>query len=407
MMRTLATLVAIFAVGCGGKSGTHEQPDASSDSSTSVGDGLSQCTGNAPPRAMLVAISASDVVQLFAVGAGTLTDTGVAITGIDKPAQIVMRDDGGEALAIYGGWGTPFGVVAITVAPDASAAQLEQKLQIGTDSTPISITYVDRDHAVVALAAAQDEVVGLTRQASGWVAGPRVPAPAQFPLAVRVRPGTNEVLFARSEVGVDPTLDIYRLHETPTATWQSAGTHASVGPTPIEMALHANGHALYVPTSDAANPPSAQNLDAPGQLHAVQIADQSFTDGGVAELARVASLIAADPFGRFAVTEGNVYVLDDRGNPNVVAYTWQTVRLHDDGTLGDVAPETQPAPGLLFDDLAIAPSGHLVAAREMYEGSVPASQQYPLELWAQPAWGGWQLCATAYLTGGAHVALAP
>jgi len=61
----------------------------------------------------------------------------------------------------------------------------------------------------------------------------------------------------------------------------------------------------------------------------------------------------------------------------------------------------------LFDDLAVAPSGHLVAAREMYEGSVPVSQQYPLELWAQPSSGGWQVCATADLTGGAHVAIAP
>jgi hypothetical protein len=234
-----------------------------------------------------------------------------------------------------------------------------------------------------------------------------VATPADFPLAVRARPGTNEVLLSRSQVGVDASLDIYRLHEMPNSTWQSAGAHASVTPTPIAMALHASGNALYVPTSDPMNPPSASHLDAPGQLHAVAIAADAFSDGGVVELPRIASLIAADPYGRFAVSEGNVYERDLNGNPNVIAYTWQTVRLNSDGSFGDVAPQTQPAAGLLFDDLAIAASGHLVAAREMYEGSVPPAQQYPLELWAQPAWGAWQLCDTAYVTGGAHVAIAP
>ncbi|HTR54802.1 MAG TPA: hypothetical protein VMJ10_29135 [Kofleriaceae bacterium] len=405
------TLVAILAIGCAGKHGAHDQPDASSDASSdgsaAVGDGLSRCDTSTAPRALLVAISAVDTVQLFSLGAGMLTDTGVKITGIDKPAQIVMRDDGAEALVIYGGWGTPFGVAAIALALDGSSAQLEQTLLIGTDSTPISITYVDRDHAVIALTAANDEVVGITRGSSGWVAGPRVPAPAEYPLAVRARPGTSDVLFSRSEVGVDPTLDIYRLRETPSATWQSAGSHASVGPTPIAMALHASGRALYVPTSDPTNQPSPANLDAPGQLHAVQISDDGFALAGVVELPRIASLIAADPQGRFTVSEGNVYTLDDHGDPDVVAYTWQTVRTNADGSLGDAAPESQPAAGLLFDDLAIDATGHLVAAREMEEGTVPASQQYPLELWAQPVWGGWQLCATAYLAGGAHVAIAP
>ena len=402
-------LVALFAIGCASHGAVHDQPDAStsSDGTTTASDGLSRCDGGGAARAMLVAISADNAVELFALGAGALTDTGVKITGIALPAQIVMRDDGAEALVIYGGWGQPFGVAAIAVAPDGSSAQLAQTLQIGTDSTPISIAYVDHDHAVVALTAAEDEVVGLSRQASGWVAGARVAAPAQYPLAVKTRPGTNDVLFARSEVGVDTTLDIYRLREMPNATWQSTGTHAAVAPTPIAMAVHASGRALYVPTSDAAHQPSAAHLDAPGQLHAVQIADDGFADGGAVELPRVASLIAADPAGRFAVSEGNVYVLDDMGNPEVTQFTWQTVRLNGDGTLGDVAPESQPAAGLLFDDLAVAPTGELVAAREMFEGSVPASQQYPLELWAQPAWGAWQLCATTYLDGGAHVAIAP
>src|SRR5439155_21775354 len=99
-----------------------------------------------------------------------------------------------------------------------------------------------------------------------------------------------------------------------------------------------------------------------------------------------------DPGGHFVVSEGNVYMLDRNNNPNVYAYTWQTVRVADDGSLGDAFDTGTPTPGLLFDDLEIAPTGHLVAAREMYEGSVPVAQQYPVELWAQPSWGAWQLC---------------
>jgi hypothetical protein len=118
-------------------------------------------------------------------------------------------------------------------------------------------------------------------------------------------------------------------------------------------------------------------------------------------------MIAADPGGRFVVTEGNVYVLDGNSNPNVVAYTWQTVRVGSDGALGAAFGTTPPADGLLFDDFAIAPTGHLVATRELYLGSVPPAQQYPLELWAQPAWGSWQLCDTAYLSNGAQVAISP
>src|SRR5439155_20326986 len=106
-------------------------------------DGLSRCDGDAPVRAVLVAISADDVVELYALHAGKLVATGVRLTGIDKPSQIVMRDDGAEALVVYGGWGTPFGVAAISVAPDASTAQVEQMLQIGTDSTAISVAYAD------------------------------------------------------------------------------------------------------------------------------------------------------------------------------------------------------------------------------------------------------------------------
>src|SRR5512142_2186321 len=109
-MTKLATLVATFTIGCGGGNGTNAPDangsDAAPDGSIAIGDGLSQCDATAAPRAMLVAISADDKVQLFALAPGKLTDTGIAITGIDKPAQIVMRDDGREALVIWGGWGT-------------------------------------------------------------------------------------------------------------------------------------------------------------------------------------------------------------------------------------------------------------------------------------------------------------
>jgi hypothetical protein len=380
--------------------------DAPGDAAAAY-DGLSRCDVDAAPRAMLVAVSADDRVDLYTLRPGHLTDTGVHLTGMTIPGQIVMRDDGMEALVVYGGYGQPFGVGAITVMPDGSTASVEKVVQIGTDSTPMSVTYVDHDHAVVALAGATDQVVGLTRGSSGWVAGTRVATPAEYPLGVRARPGTQDVLLSRSQVGVDTNLDVYRLQAMANGTWHSAGAHASVGPYPIAFAVHPTGNAFYVPTADPASQPSSTNLDAPGQMHAVTIGATTFSDGGTVATPRIGSLIAADPGGHFVVTEGNVYILDAQNNPEVTQYTFQTVRVGPDGALGEAFGTTPPTDGLLFDDLEVAPSGHLVAAREMYMGSVPAAQQYPLELWAQPSWGAWQLCDTAYLSNGAHVAIGP
>jgi hypothetical protein len=98
---------------------------------------------------------------------------------------------------------------------------------------------------------------------------------------------------------------------------------------------------------------------------------------------------------------------DGSGNPNVSQYVWQTVRTDATGRLGEVLPATAPKDGLLFDDLEVAPTGQLVAARELYPQLAPPGQEYPLELWAQPTWGAWELCDTSYLTNGAHVAIRP
>ena len=404
----LATVLATCAA-CSGGAGAAQAPDAavadSSPDAAAVGDGRTTCDASGAARAVLVAISANDEIDLYTLQAGKLVATGSKVTGVDKPGQIVMRDDGAEALAVYGGYGSPFGVAVFTVS--GTTVKLAQQLQIGTDSTAISVAYSDHDHAVVALTAMNDEVVGIARGASGFTAGARVPAPADYPLAVRARPGSSDVLYTRSQVGVDPTLDIYRLDATSTGTWKSSGAHSSVGPNPISMVVNPNGKMMYVPTGDPAMPVSSANLEAPGIMHAVAIGDTSFTTAGTVELPRLAALVAGDPLGRFLVTDANQYVLDDHGNPNVVGYAFQSVQLAADGTLGAAAMNMQPTPGLLLDDLEVAASGHLIAAREMYEGSVPAAMQYPLELWAQPDWGMWTLCDTAYISGGAHVAIAP
>jgi hypothetical protein len=142
-------------------------------------------------------------------------------------------------------------------------------------------------------------------------------------------------------------------------------------------------------------------------MHEVKIGASTFTDGGMVATPRLGSLIAMDPGGHFVLSEGNVYMLDGNGNPNVYAYTFQTVQLNADGSLGQSYQSDPPKDALLFDDLEIASTGHLVAARELYLGSVPPDQQYPLELWAQPTWGNWQLCDTALISGSAHVAIAP
>jgi len=404
----LATVLATCAA-CSGSGSSAQAPDsATADSApdaAAVGDGRSTCDASGAAKAVLVSISANDEIDLFALQGGKLVATGSKVTGIDKPGQIVMRDDGAEAIAVYGGYGSPFGVAIVTIS--GTTVKLEQKLQIGTDSTAISVAYSDHDHAVVALTALNDEVVGIARGTSGFTAGARVPAPADYPLAVRARPGSSDVLLTRSQVGVDPTLDIYRLDATSTGTWKSSGAHASVGPNPIAMVVHPSGKMMYVPTGDPDKPVTSANLDAPGIMHAVAIGDSAFTVAGTVALPRLAALVAGDPLGRFLVSEANQYVLDDHGNPNVVGYAFQTVQLAADGTFGAAAMNTDPTPGLLFEDLEVAPSGHLIAARVMYEGSVPAAMEYPLELWAQPDWGKWTLCDTAYISGSARVAIAP
>jgi hypothetical protein len=354
---------------------------------------------------VLVALTADDAVDLYTFTPGSLKPSGVHLTGITRPGPIVMRDDGMEALAVYGGLGAPFGVAAITVSPDGSSAQVEQVLQIGTDTTAVSVAYSDHDHAIAALQSDKFEVVGLTRQGSHWVAGTRVPAPATYPLQVKSLPNSTDVLLSRSQVGVDATLDIYRMRAS-SGTWSAVGAPVSVTDGPFAMALNANGAAFYVPSDDSSNPITPQNLTAGGKLHAVTIGTNAFSDAGTIALSHVGYLIAADPRGRFVVVDGDVFMLDGNGQPNVSQYVWQTVKLDSNGALKMAYATTMPHDGLLFEDLQITSTGHLLATRVMYPNAVPPAMQNPLEVWAQPAWGEWQLCDTVYLDNGAHLAIA-
>jgi hypothetical protein len=396
-------MIVLFLAACGGSSSTSD--GATGDAAKS--DGLSRCTDTGGSRALLVAITASDVVELYKLTPGKIMATGVRLTGISKPERIVMRDDGAEALVAWGGFGSPFGVSVISVTPDGSAASVKQTLPLGTDSTPVAIAYGDHDHAIIALAAMNDEVLGLTRMASGFVAGTRVAPPADYPLDLRTRPGSSDVLLSRAQVGADMTLDIYRMRAQADGTWKSTGAHASVPDYPIAMALHPSGNVLYVPSGDPQNPVTPSNLDGGGLLHAVTIGADAFNDAASKPLTRVGSLLAVDPGGHFVVTDGNIYMHDNNGNPNVYAYVWQTIRLDAGGLPTEVPAPSMQKDGLLFDDLEVSATGSLVAARELYPGAQPEAQTYPLELWAQPSWGAWELCDTALLSGGAHVAIAP
>jgi hypothetical protein len=405
-----AAIVVAAAAACGGSS-SHSNPDGPSTDAppgdATVSDGLSRCDASAAPHAMLVAISADDAVDLYQL-TNKFTSTGIRLKGgFTTPSHIVMRDDGVEALAVYGGFGMPTGVLVISVAPDGSNAQLAQVIQISTTYTGISVDYADHDHAVLALeGTSTDQVVGLTRQTNGFVAGPMVAAPADYPLQVAAHPGRQDVLYSRSQVGVDLTLDIYTLQESGNS-WHAVGSHASVADQGISIGVHPTGNALYVPTGDPKNPVSSANLNAPGLLHTVQIGTGTFTEVPTIATPRVGALIAVDPGAHFVVVEGTIYMLDAQNNPNAYAYDWQTIRIGTDYLPTMAYESTPPVDGLLFDDIKVAPSGHLVAARELYPNLAPPGQQYPLELWAQPSWGAWQLCDTAYLTNGAHVAISP
>jgi hypothetical protein len=125
------------------------------------------------------------------------------------------------------------------------------------------------------------------------------------------------------------------------------------------------------------------------------------------QIPRLATKMTIDPRGRFLVFTGNDYSLDSHGQPNVYDYALVTVPLDAKGGLGQAWPESQKIAGLLFDDLAVSPSGHLVTARTLYTGTVDAGDENPLEVYAQPAPGQWKVCQALRLAGSGHVAIAP
>jgi hypothetical protein len=135
--------------------------------------------------------------------------------------------------------------------------------------------------------------------------------------------------------------------------------------------------------------------------------------GGVTTMAmpgipRNSTSIALDPSARFLVSDGPVYELDPIShNPTVHNYTLVTTPLDGAGMPQTSLPESPMFEALLFNDLAVSPSGHLVLGLELYPDSVPDAQAHPLELRAQTSAGQWDVCQTLLVPGAQLVAITP
>jgi hypothetical protein len=188
----------------------------------------------------------------------------------------------------------------------------------------------------------------------------------------------------------------------------SAGTPGVVDPASILMAVHPSGQLVLSPTSNPSDPITASDLKTSGQLRSFSIGDSGLTSQPDFLLPRFGSTLTLDPAGHFLVVPGNDYEWDPNTNTPVVRnYALVTIPLDSSGVPQPALPESPTFPALLFWDLAVTTSGHLLLSINKYQGSVPPDQETPLELRAQTAPGQWSVCQTIYLPGGASIAVAP
>ena len=409
--------LADSAVDAGGDDGSRESGPIGPTDAGDAGDtggregGLTTCAPGGPDRAVVIAVMGqSPEVLVLTQRGGTLVDRGLTFPLAAVPQYLAMRPDGQEALIAFGGYGSPFGVVTVTFAHDGSTAALGTPVTLNGDYNPWGMDYISNDRALLAIAGPTDsQIVTLDRSGAGFTETTRVLAPGAFPLKVLRRPGTDEAVMARCDFSTETATTFYVLGPADGGAYVNQGTTAQAAPSSIDFAVWPGGNLAYSPTSDPNNPITSSNLDAGGVLYVFGIGDGGVEAGSVPALPRVVSQVARDPLGQFLVMPGDVFMIDPQsGNPNVSTYVLLTVPLDANGQPMATLPETAQFPGLLFDDLQVSPTGHLVDALAYYDdGTRPQDMLNALEIRAQPAPGQWQVCQTLYETSASHIAIAP
>jgi hypothetical protein len=417
----LCALLASPAAGCGdssfgggGASGAGSGGGGSGGSTPDAGpDGMvnpASCSAGGASHAVVIAISGdAPEVRVLGQNGGTLHDGNLHLTVTDIPNAIAMRGDGGEAVVAWGGFGRPYGVPAVEVAPDGSSATLGERVQLGTDLTPSSVTYVSQNRILVTASGSSSyTVITLDRKGTSFAETTRVAAPGAFPLQVIRRPGTDEALLTRWDSLSEDHSTVYLLAPMSSGAYTKQGTAVTVNPPALYIATSPSGNVVYTPTGNPSDPVTPTHLDGTGMLFVLGVSEGGISSLKPLTLPRVSDFVTRDPAGQFLVLSGANYELDPAtGTPIVRTYTLLTSPLAADGSPQATLPESPLFQALMPDDLAVSTTGHLIMAYEMYPNEVPPAMEYPLEIRAQTSPGQWQVCQTLYMPGQSHLVIAP
>ncbi|HVY49404.1 MAG TPA: hypothetical protein VHB21_26110 [Minicystis sp.] len=399
----LGGLAASLSLGCGGS-------DTQGQGGGGGGLAPATCTSSGPPRAAVFAIQGSaPEVRVLSLRDAKLVDHGLDFMLDAVPQSIAMRGDGAEAVIAYGGFGAPYGVVAVTLSPDGTSASRGKPVDLGSDLTPEGVAYVSTDRVLLTASGAKtDAVITLDRKGDAFAETTRVPAPGRFPVQLLRRAETDEAVLARVEFGVDDATSLDLLAPRADGGYVTHGASGSIAPPIVSIGVHPGGGLVYGAAADPKDPVSPTNLAPKGLLHVLAASDAGLADRPPVEMPRLAGLVAVDPRGGLLVFASPVYEIDPKNDePTVRSYALLTMALDEDGSPGNALAPTAPFDALLLNDMQLAPSGHLVTALELFPKMQPEARSHPVEVRVQSKPGQWDVCQTLELPGASRVAFAP
>jgi hypothetical protein len=412
---TIRLLAVLGTASCGGDDdGGSDQPVADGGAAIDARPDAAAggCSAASPPRAVVVGLNGEeDSIAVMTLEDGRIEDHGIRLP-VGNPRGVAIRSDGAEAVVGYGGFGNPFGIVVVAIGAGGSSAEIVDTVEVGDGEmggTPFGITYASDDHVVLALATPGDDglLAAVDRGTGGFAPGEGMVIPDNWPLDVAGRPGADEVILMRAQLGSDPASDVFRVGRSG-ADWTIVGSPAPIGPPTLHITVHPGGDLVYGATTDPDDPVGVGNLDAPGVLHLLAIGEEGMTPEGTSALPGISSFGATDPAGSFLVLQTPVYEVDEEsGTPIVRSYSLTTVELEADGAPGQVHTPTTPFPALLFRGFEVAAGGELVTSVIMYPDQAPPDEEYQITVWAQATRGDWEACQTIYPEGQAELAIAP
>ncbi len=399
--------------GCG-DDGMQVTLDAALDANLDAlvdGDGPPTCAAAGTPRALVLSLNgAEDAIEVRSLVGGQVVDQGLRFTGVVNPDEVAIRTDGREALVSFGGFGQSYGVVVLELGEGGQSASIRQTLVLGADRRPFGLAYSSDDHAVVAMAGGPSGhlLIGVERGPDGlFAAGPSSPVPDDWPLALRRRPGHDQVLLVRALLSSDPDSDLYLLSRDGSGEWPPTGTSAMVSARPVDVAMMPDGATALAATSDPADPITPQDLDGAGLLHRLPVSDAGLGADTTLALPGQGGTVAIDPRGRFVLVESPVYQLDPMtGTPITFVRRFITIP-YDAGAYGAPLVEPQPWQALLLHGLAVAPSGHVIRSRELYPDQAPAAERRRLDVLLPAGDGSMMECSSTTLPGQGQLAIAP